>query len=106
MILPGAGPRRARFILPGLYLLLAVYVWVDFTRINRDGLANVGLFLVTAPVSLIGLLIDWIRGSPGFSLMPDSFGYLGNHAIYYGPAVLATAALLFLLGRKIDRRPG
>ena len=105
MILPAAGPRRARFILPGLYLLLAAYVWTDFAMAARDGLANIGLFLVTAPVTAIGLLIDWIIGSKDFSLMPDRFGYLGNHAVYYGPAVLATAALLFLLGRKIDRRP-
>ena len=105
MILPAAGPRRARFILPGLYLLLAAYVWVDFTRTNRDGLANVGLFLVTAPVAALGLLLDWTVGSSSFSLMPSGFGYLGNHAVYYGPAVLATVTLLFLLGRKIDRRP-
>jgi hypothetical protein len=105
LILPAAGPRRARFILPGMYLLLAAYVWIDFAMAARDGLANVGLFLVTAPVAVLGLLIDEISGSKDFSLMPDRFGYLANHALYYGPAVLATAALLFLLGRKIDRRP-
>ena len=73
---------------------------------TRDGLANVGLFLVTAPVTAAGLLIDAMSGtSKGFSLLPDSFGYLGNHSIYYAPAVAVTAGLLFLLGCKIDRRP-
>ncbi len=105
-MIPGGGKRRARFILPGLYLALALYVWIDFTRIARDGLANVGLFLVTAPVTAVGLLIDWIIGSKRFALLPDGFGYLGNHALYYVPAVAVTAALLWLLGRKIDRRPG
>lgn len=103
---PGSGKRRARFILPGLYLLFALYVWVDFAFAARDGLANVGLFLVTAPVTALGLLIDAIRGSKDFSLLPSGLGYLGNHAVYYLPAVLVTAWLLYRLGRRIDRRPG
>lgn len=106
MIRPGTGKRRARFIFLGLYVLLALYVWVDFATAARDGLANVGLFLVTLPVTLIGLLVDWIIGSTKFSLMPDGFGYIGNHAVYYVPAAAITAALMWLLGRKIDRRPG
>jgi hypothetical protein len=105
LIRPGAGKRRARFILPGLYLAFALYAWIDFARANRDGLANIGLFLVTAPVTAVGVLIDSITGSRRFSLLPDGFGYLGNHAIYYVPAVALTAVLFFLLGRTIDRRP-
>lgn len=105
MIRPGQGKRRARFILPGLYLALALYMWIDFATAARDGLANLGLFLVTFPVALIGLLIDWLAGSKTFLLLPDGFGYLGNHALYYIPAVAVTAALMWLLGRAIDRRP-
>jgi hypothetical protein len=105
-LIPGGGKRRARFILPGLYLAFALYAWIDFTRINHDGLANVGLFLVTAPVTAVGLLIGWIIGRKSFVLLPDGFGYLGDHALYYVPAVAVTAALVWLLGRKIDRRPG
>ena len=105
-MIPGGGKRRARVILPGLYLAFALYAWIDFTRTAHDGLANVGLFLVTAPVTAVGLLIDSIIGSKSFALLPDGFGYLGDHALYYVPAVAVTAALLWLLGRKIDRRPG
>jgi hypothetical protein len=106
LILPAAGKRRARFILPGLYLVLALYMWIDFAGRARDGLANLGLFIVTAAVMLVGLLIDAVTGSARFSLLPDGFGYLGNHAIYYVPAVAVTALLFWLLGRAIDRRPG
>ena len=106
MILPGGGPRRARFILPGLYLALALYVWIDFTRIAHDGLANLGLMAITFPVTLIGLLIGSLMGRSSFVLMPTGFGYLGNHAIYYVPAVALTALLFWWLGRVIDRRPG
>ena len=95
---------KFRFTLPAVYLLLAIYVWWDFTRINRDGLANVGLFVITAPVTAIGLIIDGIVGSKSFSLLPTSHGYLTNHALYYVPASAATVALFWLIGRTIDRR--
>lgn len=106
MIRPAPGSRRARFILPGLYLALALYLWIDFATAARDGLANVGLFFVTFPVALAGLLIDRLIGSESFSLLPDGFGYLGNHAVYYVPAVAVTAALVWWIGRAIDRRRG
>ena len=96
--------RRARLILPALYLLLAAYVWFDFANLPPDGLANVGLFVVTLPVTLVGLALGWLIGAPGFPLLPDGFGYLASHAIYFVPAAAATAFLLHLLGRAIDRR--
>ena len=106
MIAPGRGKRRARYILPGLYLLLAAYVWFDFTRINPDGLANVGLMLVTLPVTLLGLTLGAIVGADKFVLLPGGYGYIGDHALYFVPAAALTAALIWLAGRAIDRRPG
>lgn len=105
-MLPGKGPRRARLVLPGLYLALALYVWIDFTRINHDGLANLGLMAVTLPVTLLGLLLGAVIGRSSFVLLPDGFGYLGNHAIYYVPAVAVTALLWWWIGRAFDRRAG
>jgi hypothetical protein len=102
---PGSGERRARFILPGLYLLIAIYVWIDFARTNPDGLANLGLMAVTLPVTLLGLLLGSLTGRSSFVLIPDGFGYLTSHAIYYVPAVALTTLLIWLLGRAIDRRP-
>lgn len=98
------GKRRLRFILPGLYVLLAVYVWWDFIRLPRDGLANMGLMFITAPVTLVGLILDEVSDSSGFSLMPGGHGYLTNHSLYYVPAVAVTALLFWLLGRKLDCR--
>jgi hypothetical protein len=105
-MLPGGGKRRARYILPGLYLLLAMYVWFDFASAPPDGLANVGLFAVTLPITLLGLAIGAISGTREFVLLPDGPGYLLSHAIYYIPAASVTALLLWWLGRAIDRRIG
>ena len=86
--------------LPGAYLAFAIYAWVDFVHTNHDGLANVGLFLITAPVTLAMEIGGAIAGH---RLYPDGHGYLGDHALYYFPAVLLTAALLWWAGRSIDR---
>jgi hypothetical protein len=97
---------RARVWLPVTYILIAVYAWVDFMRINPDGLANVGLMLVVFPVTIAGLLLGLALGRDDFVLSPDGFGYFGDHALYYVPSVILVAALLWRLGLSIDRRRG
>ena len=72
------------------YLLFAVYAWWDFTRTNHDGLANLGLFVVTAPVALVQL----IASEASVDLVPSGHGYLMDHALYYVPAVIVTATLI------------
>jgi hypothetical protein len=89
--------------LPGLYVLFAIYGWIDFARTNHDGLANIGLFLVTLPVTLIDLAVGSAMGRSEV-LMPHGHGYLGDHALYYFPSVAVIALLLWWIGRAIDRR--
>ena len=93
--------RRWRVILPGAYVLLALAFWLDFARTAQDGLANLGLMLAVLPITLLG----WALGAQQFVLLPDRFGYLGNHAAFYVPSVIAIALVLFLLGERLDRRP-
>jgi hypothetical protein len=82
------------------YLTFAAYAWFDFTRINHDGLANVGLFLMTAPIALV----DAVMTSNGWgSLQPHGHGYLTDHALYYVPAVAVTALLLGIVANSIVR---
>jgi hypothetical protein len=88
--------------LPGLYIAFAIYGWIDFAATNHDGLANVGLFLITAPVTLVDLVVGSMMGRSSV-LMPHGHGYLGDHALYYVPAVAVTACLWWLIGRAIDR---
>jgi hypothetical protein len=86
---------------PGAYVLFAIYAWIDFTNTNHDGLANVGLFLITLPVTL---LVELAGAIIGHRLYPDGHGYLMDHALYFIPAVAIMAVLLWALGRAIDRR--
>lgn len=87
----------------GLYVGLAVYVWIDFVRLPPDGLANLGLMIVTLPVTIVGLLLTWATGRTGFVLQPDRFGYHVNHALYYWPSVFLTAAALYWISGRIQR---
>ena len=90
--------------MPAAYLALALYVWVDFMRTNPDGLANLGLMLTVFPVTIVGLLLGRAVGETSFVLLPDRFGYYGDHAAFYAPSVFLVAAGLWYLGRKIDLR--
>ena len=97
----------ARLVVPATYLAVALYAWVDFVRTNPDGLANVGLYLVTLPVALVGLAITEAMGAGSFILQPSGFGYYGDHALYYWPSVLVTAALLYWVTAALtEGRPG
>jgi ABC-type molybdate transport system permease subunit len=87
---------------PALYLAFALYAWVDFTRTAHDGLANLGLMLVTLPVTVVGLLLTWALGRTGFVLIPSGPGYYTAHAIYFWPAALLTAALLYGVCSALD----
>jgi hypothetical protein len=91
-----------RNILPALYIAFAVYGWIDFANTNHDGLANLGLFVATLPVTIFDLLLALALGQTSI-LMPEGHGYLMDHALYYVPAVAVTASLFWLLGRWIDR---
>ncbi|MPR06281.1 hypothetical protein [Microvirga tunisiensis] len=76
-------------------MAFAVYAWIDFTDTARDGFANLGLFLATYPVAAVGVALTWALGQTGFVLIPSGMGYYTAHAVYFWPAALLIAALLF-----------
>jgi hypothetical protein len=89
------------FWLPTAYAAFSIYAWIDFANTNHDGLANLGLFLITLPVTV---LVEVGGALAGRSLYPDGHGYLADHALYFVPAVAVLTVLLWLLGRAIDKR--
>ncbi len=98
------GQMRLKFILPALYLGLALYVWIDFMRLPPDGLANLGLMIVTFPITILGLLLTWALGAREFVLLPSSFDYYTDHALYYWPSVSVVAALLYWVVAALSQR--
>jgi predicted signal transduction protein with EAL and GGDEF domain len=97
--------RRFQIGFPALYLAFAIYAWIDFINTNHDGLANIGLFLLTAPVTIFGLILGAVTGKSNV-LMPHGHGYTWDHALYYFPAVAVTALMWWLVGRALDRALG
>ena len=91
-----------KFVVPALYLALAVWAWVDFLWRPPDGLANVGLMVVTFPVTVLGLLLTELRGGGRFALLPDAFGYYADHALYYWPSVGLITLVLYAIARAFS----
>ena len=81
--------RIAKVLVPAVYLLGAILVWVDFARTNPDGLANIGIVLYTLPIALFGIFIlkrefPFVHG-----------GYYEAHALYFSAGVGILALVLF-----------
>jgi hypothetical protein len=95
---------KLSYVLPAVYAAVVLLAWIDFSRLPPDGLANVGLMLVVLPITLLDLALR-SNDRPGSSvLMPDSFGYYGDHAVYFGTSVLIISAALWWLGSWTDQR--
>jgi hypothetical protein len=95
---------KLKYVFPAVYAAVALLAWINFSRLPPDGLANVGLMLVVLPVTLLDLALR-PKDRPGSSvLMPDSFGYYGDHAVYFGTSVLIIGSFLWWLGSWTDRR--
>ena len=95
---------RLRIALPALYLSVAILAWVNFWQLPPDGLANVGLMLVVLPVTALDLILRSPEAPGSSVLMPDSFGYYGDHALFFGISVAVIAAFLWWVGAVLDRR--
>lgn len=90
------------FVMPAAFVALAILAWINFWLLPPDGLANLGLMLVVLPVTLLDLAL---RAENNASvLIPDRFGYYGDHAVFFGLSALAIAIVLWGLGSFLDRR--
>jgi hypothetical protein len=92
--------RKIHIVIPAAYLFGAAVVWIDFSRLPPDGLANSGIALYTLPVFLVALKVTR-REFPFFE-----GGYYPSHAVYFALSTLFLAALLFLALKAIFARVG
>ncbi len=88
---------KSTYLPPAAYLAFAVYVWIDFTHTAPDGLGNLGLLLATFPGAVMGVALTWALGQTGFVLIPSGLGYYTAHAVYFCPAALVTAYLVYVV---------
>src|SRR4030081_1133759 len=80
-----------KFIVPALYIAGAIVIWLDFSRSNPDGLANIWIAIYTFPMVIIGTFL--LRGE--FPYVPGR--YYEAHALYFWPNVALLALSLFLI---------
>ncbi|WP_262272220.1 hypothetical protein [Microvirga yunnanensis] len=86
---------RWTYVPPALYMAFALYAWIDFIRTAPNEWGALGLVLATYPVAALGVALTWALGRSGFVLIPSGLDYYTAHAIYFWPAALLTAALLY-----------
>ena len=89
--------KRVEVLLPSIYLLGAMIVWIDFSRLPPDGLANVGIALYTLPDFFVVRFITG-REFPFFE-----GGYYLSHALYFSVSVIFNAILLFIIINIIQK---
>ncbi len=100
-----------RWLALGLYLAIALIVWIGFAvgyqKAGAQGLANLGLVLVVFPLALIDfaayalwhgndIILAWSRH---FYALGLPRGYMWEHAYYYFPRVAVIAWLLWYVTR-------
>jgi hypothetical protein len=95
--------QRLPKVIAAIYLAGGLAVWISFARTNPDGLANVGLILYVFPVSLLGLVAGRLTGRTEFPLIPDRFGYYGDHAVFFFPSLFVVAALIVWIVILVQR---
>lgn len=91
-------------ILPAIYCVIAIAAWIDFLRRPPDGLANLGLMIVVWPAALLDLTMRSPADTERSALMPQKWGYYGDHGIFFWVSVISIASGLWLIGAFVDRR--
>jgi len=86
-----------KFIVPALYIAGAVLVWLDFSRANPDGLANLWIAIYTFPVFMVGTFL--LGGE--FPYAPGR--YHEAHALYFWPSVALLALALFFIFHALQK---
>ena len=78
--------RVMKFIVPALYLAGAMLIWLEFSRSNPDGLANIWIAIYTFPIVIIGTFL--LRGE--FPYVPGR--YYGRHEITASSVIARNAS--------------
>ena len=86
-----------KFLVPLIYVVGAIFVWIIFASSNPDGLANIWIVIYTLPIFIIGTLLLHLQ----FPYMPG--GYYQAHALYFWLSVTLLAITLFLIFHGLQK---
>jgi hypothetical protein len=86
-----------KLVVPALYVVGAMGLWLKFARTNPDGLANIWLVVYTLPVFVSARFLLQRE----FPFVPGR--YYEAHALYFWPSVTLLAFAFFLLFRALQR---
>jgi hypothetical protein len=89
--------RVMKFIVPALYIAGGIAIWLDFSRSNPDGLANIWIAIYTFPIFIIGTFL--LGGE--FPYVPGR--YYEAHALYFWPSVALLALGLFFIFHALQK---
>ena len=89
--------RVTKFIAPALYIAGGMAIWLDFSRSNPDGLANIWIAIYTFPIFIIGTFL--LGGE--FPYAPGR--YYEAHALYFWPSVALLALALFFIFHALQK---
>jgi len=89
--------RVMKFIVPALYIAGGMAIWLDFSRSNPDGLANIWIAIYTFPIAIIGTFL--LQGE--FPYVPGR--YYEAHALYFWPSVALLALALFFIFHALQK---
>jgi hypothetical protein len=88
---------KMKFIVPAIYMVGAIVIWLEFLGTNPDGLANIWIAVYTFPIVIIGTFL--LHGE--FPYVPGR--YYEAHTLYFWPSVALLALALFLIFHALQK---
>jgi hypothetical protein len=82
--------KKLKYIIPSIYLVVGICVWLQFMSSPPDGLANIGIVMYVLPITIIGFLI-FGKTFPFFS-----GSYYVSHSKFFFMSILIITALIYL----------
>jgi hypothetical protein len=88
---------KLKYIIPAIYLLGGILVWIQFRGSPPDGLSNIGIVLYVLPMTMLGMLI-FGKNFPFFS-----GSYYVSHFRFFSLSLLVMTGLIFFVCLLIGR---
>ena len=89
--------KKAKYIIPSIYLVIGILVWLQFLGSPPDGLANIGIVLYVFPMTMLGFLIF------GKTLPFFSGSYYVSQSKFFFISLITITALIYFICSLISK---